>query len=141
MASEKSFTRFIPVVVRILLGLLFTMTGLNGFLNFIPPPKEPMPEQAMAMAGALMGTKYMLYLIAGNQLVCGVLLVVGRFVPLALAMLAPMVVNILLFHVFLAPQGTGMAIGVVAAELYLAWAYRGAFRPMLAMNAKPGAAA
>jgi hypothetical protein len=60
-----------------------------------------------------------------------VLLVVGRFVPLALAMLAPMVVNIFLFHVFLEPSGTVMALLVVAAEIGLAWAYRDRFRPML----------
>ena len=76
-------------------------------------------------------TGYMLQLASGVQLLAGVLLVVGRFVPLALALLAPMVVNIFLFHVFLEPSGLVMALLVVAAEIGLAWAYRDKFRPML----------
>ncbi len=136
--TPKSWIRFIPVVVRVLLGALFVLTGLNGFLNFIPPPKDPMPAGAAAFAGALMATGYMFKLIAGTQLVGGVLLVVGRFVPLALALLAPVVVNIVLFHAFLAPTGWGMTCFVLFAEVYLAWAYRRAFRPMLAAKVAPG---
>jgi uncharacterized membrane protein YphA (DoxX/SURF4 family) len=76
-------------------------------------------------------TGYVLQLASGVQLVAGVLLVIGRFVPLALAILAPMVVNIFLIHVFLEPSGLGIAILVVLAEIGLAWAYRDKFRPML----------
>ncbi len=134
----KKVLRFVPVVARVLLGLLFTVTGLNGFLNFLPQP-EPgaMPEGAAAFAGALQSSGYMFPLIAGTQLVCGVLLLTGLFVPLALVLVAPVVVNIVAFHVFLAPQGTGIAIFVLVVEVYLVWAYRSAFRPMLAWNAKP----
>jgi uncharacterized membrane protein YphA (DoxX/SURF4 family) len=134
----RGFVRFIPTIARILLGLLFTITGLNGFLDFIPKPKEPMPEAAAALAGALMGTQYMLRLIAGTQLLSGVLLVTGLFVPLALALLAPVVVNIVAFHFFLAPTGITIAVVVLLLELFLAWSYRGAFAPMLAIRAKPG---
>lgn len=132
--------RFVPVVVRVLLGLLFVVTGLNGFLNFLPQP-EPgaMPEGAMAFAGALQGSGYMFPMIMGVQLLCGVLLVSGLFVPLALVLLAPVVVNIVAFHVFLAPTGTVMAFVVLGAEMYLVWAYRRAYGPMFAMRAKPGA--
>jgi hypothetical protein len=65
------------------------------------------------------------------------LLLANRFVPLALTLLAPVIVNIILFHVFLAPSGIPMAVVVVAVELFLAWAYRGAFRSMLAFHSKP----
>ena len=97
-----------------------------------------MPEAAAAFAGALMNTGYMMQLVTGTQLLVGVLLLLNRFVPLALALLAPIIVGIVTFHLFLAPKGTGMAIFVLVLELYLAWAYRSAFRPMLAMRVTPG---
>jgi hypothetical protein len=67
------------------------------------------------------------------------LLLANRFVPLALALLAPVLVNIVLFHGFLAPSGSGPGLVLLALELYLAWSYRAAFRPMLAARAAPGA--
>jgi len=79
----------------------------------------------------------MLQLISGTELVVGALLLANRFVPLALALLAPVIVNIFLFHVFLAPSTIFMAIVVAALELYLAWSYREAFRPMLAAKTDP----
>ncbi len=135
---ENKFTRYLPAVARILMGLMFLITGLNGFLNFIPPPKEPMSEGAMALMGAFMKTGYMFQLIAGTQLLAGVLLLLNRFVPLALALLAPVIVNIVAFHVFLAPSGLVIAFVVLALELYLAWSYRSSYRAMLAARATPG---
>ncbi|HYL91571.1 MAG TPA: DoxX family membrane protein [Alphaproteobacteria bacterium] len=136
--AAKSFTRFLPVIARILLGLLFVVTGLNGFLNFLPQPKTPMSEAAMALAGALLKSGYLFKLIFATQLVGGLLLLAGRFVPLALAVLAPVVVNIVAFHLFLEPSGLPLAAVVLVLELYLAWAYRGAFRSMLAARVTPG---
>ena len=136
--GSRSFTRHLPTAARILMGLMFFVFGLNGFLNFIPQPKTPMPEGAVAFAGALMQTGYMMPLVMGTQLLVGVLLLLNRFVPLALALIAPIIVGIISFHVFLAPATIGPAIVVLALELYLAWAYRNAFRPMLAMRVKPG---
>lgn len=136
--AAKSFTRFFPVIARILLGLLFVVTGLNGFLNFLPQPKTPMSETAMALAGAMLKSGYMFKLVFATQLAGGVLLLAGRYVPLALALLAPVIVNIVAFHLFLEPSGLPVAGVVLLLELYLAWAYRGAFRPMLAARATPG---
>ncbi len=136
--KKKSFARHIPTFVRIVMGLMFFVFGLNGFLHFIPQPKDAMPEGAVAFAGALMNTGYMFHLVAGTQFIVGVLLLLNRFVPLALALLAPIIVGIVTFHLFLAPKGTGMAIFVLVMELYLAWAYRSAFRPMLKMRVTPG---
>ena len=116
------------------MGLIFFVFGLNGFLNFIPPPPTPMPE----FVGALVNTGYMLPLIKGTEVVGGALLLVNRFVPLAVALLAPVVVNILAFHVFLAPSGVAIPIVILFLEIYIAWSYRSAFRPMLAMQANPG---
>ena len=129
--------KILPNIARVLLGLMFFVFGLNGFLRFIPEPKTPMPAGAAAFAGALMQTGYMFQLVSGTQLLTGILLLVNRFVPLALALLAPILVGIITFHIFLAPATIGPAIVVVVLELYLAWAYRHAYRPMLAMRITP----
>jgi hypothetical protein len=118
------------------MGLIFLVMGLNGFLNFLPQPAT-MPEGAVAFSVALMKTGYMLPLLMGTQVIVGVLLLANRFVPLALAVLAPIVVNIFAFHAFLAPSGLVVAVVVVALELYLAWTYRKVYRPMLAMRVSP----
>ena len=134
---NKSFTRFFPPIARILLGLPLFVFGLNAFLNFIPQPKTPLPEGAMAFAGALMATGYMMQLIGVTMLVVGALLLLNRFVPLALALFAPFVVNSVAFHFFLERTGLPMALVFAGIELYLAWTYRAAFRPMLAARVSP----
>ncbi|TWP52517.1 DoxX family protein [Lentzea tibetensis] len=131
----SSIARRVPGVARVLLGLLFLVTGLNGLLNFLPQPTEPMPDGALAFSIALAQTGYMLQLTSLAQAVAGALLVTKRYVPLALALLAPVVVNIFLFHVFLAPSGMVIAVVVSALEVYLAWTYRNSFRPMLRATA------
>ncbi len=130
-------TRYLPAVARVLMGLPLFVFGLNLFLNFIPQPKEPIPEKAMAFAGALAASGYMMPLIGVTLLVVGALLLVNRFVPLALALFAPFIVNSLAFHSFLAPSGLPMAGVFLVFELYLAWAYRAAFRPMLTARVMP----
>ena len=134
--NTTGFARYLPAIVRILMGLIFCVTGLNGFLNFLP--QAPMPEGAVAFIGALMKTGFLFQLIMGTQLIVGLLLVTNRFVPLALALIAPIVVNIIAFHVFLAPSGLPLAVVVLVLEVYLAWAYRNAYRPMLAIRVTPG---
>jgi len=126
-----------PAVVRVLLGLMFLVFGLNGFLNFMPAPKD-MPQEIMTVVGSLMQAGYMT-VVSGAEVVIAVLLLLNRFVPLALALLAPIIVGILTFHIAMAPATIGPGIVVAVMELYLAWAYRGAFKPMFAARAKPGA--
>ena len=135
---KRSPLRYVTIVLRTLLGLLFVFSGLNGFLNFVKPPPDAMPQAALDLLGAFMKTGYLLPLIFGTQLLGGVLLLTNSFVPLALAILAPIIVNIVAFHLFLAPSGIGMAVFVVLVELYLAWAYRSSFRAMLVFHAKHG---
>ncbi len=126
-------TRHAPTAARVLLGLVFFGFGLDGFLHFVPQPDpSSMPHGAVAFAGALLGTGYMFPLIKGTETLVGALLLANRFVPLALALLAPVVINIVLFHAFLSPTGVAIAIVVLALELFLAWTHRRAFRPMLA---------
>ncbi|MDO8543333.1 MAG: DoxX family protein [Opitutaceae bacterium] len=122
--------RMIATIARILLGLPLVVFGLNGFLNFIPPPKTPLPEGAMAFLGALVNSGYMMQLIGATHLVVGLLLLVNRYVPLALVIFAPFIVNSIAFHLFLEPSGLPMAAVFLVLELYLAWHYRAAFRPL-----------
>jgi len=128
----------LPTAARILLGLIFFVFGLNGFLQFMPQP--PLPEPAGAFMGALAASGYMFPLIKGTEVVAGLLLLGGRFVPLALVLLAPVIVNIALFHLVLAPVNLIMVVVLLALEGYLAWAYRDAFTGVLQANARPAAA-
>ena len=138
-APNKSFARHLPTVARVLLGLMFFVFGLNGFLNFIPtPPPESMPAGLVAFSEAMMKTGYLLKLVKGTEVLVGALLLLNRFVPLALTLLAPVIVNIVAVHAFLAPSGIVMAVVILALELYLAWSYRSAFRAMLAARVTPG---
>jgi len=123
----------ITMVIRILLGLVFTVFGLNGFLHFIP--MQPMPPPAVSFFGALAATGYMIRLIFFGQLIGGLLLLAGIAVPLGLIILAPIVVNILFFHLYLAPSGLTIAFVVVAMELFLVWRYQGAFVPLFTSRA------
>jgi uncharacterized membrane protein YphA (DoxX/SURF4 family) len=116
-------------------GGIFLLFGLNGFLQFLPTP--PMPEAAGNFAMALAATGYMFPLIKATEVVSGVLLLSGRFVPLALALIAPVIVNIVAFHAFLAPAGLALPAVLLATQLYLAWSYRDAFAPMLRAVVKP----
>jgi len=135
--DSKSPLRIVTLIARILFGLVFLVFGLNGFLHFIPQPKDAMSEAAMAVVGGFMKSGYMFPLISGTQVIVGVLLLTNCFVPLALALIAPEIVNILAFHVFLEQKGLIIAIVVTALEVYLAWAYRKAYYPMLALRVRP----
>jgi uncharacterized membrane protein YphA (DoxX/SURF4 family) len=97
------------VVARVLLGLVFTVFGLNAFLHFFPNP--PVPGLAGQFMGALLGSHY--YVIAfGTELIGGALLLSNRYVPLALTLLGPVIVNILSFHMFLDSENMAPAIVV-----------------------------
>jgi uncharacterized membrane protein YphA (DoxX/SURF4 family) len=130
---RSNAARYGTAIVRILLGLAFLVFGLNGFLNFIPQPKD-IPQDIMTVMGALIKAGYMT-VVSGAEVLAAVMLLTNRFVPLALALLAPIIVGILTFHIAMAPATIAPGIVVLGMELYLAWAYRGAFRPMLAARA------
>ncbi len=127
--------RIALMIARYILGLVFFVFGLNGFFHFIP--FGDMPDAATAYMGALMATGYFFPVLKGTEVVCGALLLAGRFVPLALVVLAPIVVQILLFHIFLEPGGTMVSVVWAGLEIFLAWGYRDAFAGVLAPNASP----
>ena len=120
--------RIVAIVARILLGLVFFVFGLNGLHPFMPNP--PATPPAAAFFGALAATHYMFVLIFGAQVIGGALLLLGLAVPFALVILAPVIVNILCFHIFLAPDLLPLALVVAALEVFLAWYYRAAFAPL-----------
>jgi hypothetical protein len=126
------------VTARILLGSIFVAFGLNGFLHFLPQP--PVPEAAGAFFGALAATGYMLPLVFGAQLVGGGLVLAGM-VPLGVAILAPVIVNIVFFHLFLAPAGMGPAVVVTVLALFLTWAHRDAYAALFATTGRASARA
>ncbi len=110
----------LPMIARILLGLIFFAAGLAGLLNLAPPPPN-MPEKIQAFMTGLLATGYFFPLLKVTETVCGLLLLTGMFVPLALVVLAPIVLNILLVHTLLQPDGLPVALFVTALEIYLAF--------------------
>lgn len=133
----QTLTSKLPAIARIFLGLAFTVFGLNGFLGFLPQP-EPAAAGG-AFLGALAASGYMFPLIKGTEVVAGVFLLSGRFVPLSLTLLAPITINILAYHLFLDP-GLGLPITLIAVQIYLAYVYRASFRPLLTASATPAQA-
>ena len=117
------------IVARILLGLIFVVFGSNAFLHFLPMP--PLPQ---GVAGeylhAFFASGYV-YVIGGFQVIGGLLLLIGRFVPLCLTILAAIIINIWCFHLLMAPEGLPPAILVTILELFLVWRYRNAFAGIL----------
>lgn len=126
--------RHLTAAGRTLLGLAFVVFGANFFLHFLPMP--PHEEPAAAFLGALFAGQ-VLALIKSVEIVAGLMLLSNRFVPLALALLAPVLVGIVLFHAVYDPAGLALPIVLVALELALAWAYRDAFAPMLRARTEP----
>src|ERR1700685_2575742 len=112
--------KIVALIARLLVGLVFLVFGLNGFLHFIP--MGPMPTGlAGQFATVLMESHYVLF-VSALQVIGGVLLLVNRYVPLGLTLLGPVIVNILLFHMLL--NHTGLGLAIVVAMLWCIVAYR-----------------
>jgi uncharacterized membrane protein YphA (DoxX/SURF4 family) len=124
------------LIARILLGVIFLVFGLNGFLQFLPQPE--MPQPAVAFFGGLAASGFMLPTLFATQVVGGALLLLGM-VPLGVVILAPVIVHIVEFHVFLAPAGLPLAVLVATLAAFLAWTHRAAYRPLFAASMVPSA--
>ena len=113
------------IITRVLLGLIFVTFGLNMFLNFIPLP--PLPEgPAREFMTALFMSHYV-YVVGALQVVGGLILLSGRWLPLGLTLLGPVIVNIVCFHALMAPAGLPLAVVVSGLALFLLWRYRANF--------------
>jgi putative oxidoreductase len=125
--------KVVSTIARYLAGLTFVVMGLNGFLNFIHfPPPEGVAAQFM---GALFISHYLTVIFA-VQLIGGLLLLINRFVPLALAILAPVIFNILCFHAFMAPSGLPLAFFVAILWALTFASVRTAYAPLFEAQSK-----
>lgn len=122
----------IVLVCRLILGVMFFVLGLNNILHFLkmPPPTDP----AALTWITIMGASHWMTYVGVIMTVAGLLLLVNRFVPLALALLAPIIVNILLFHALLSPHNAALAIVALILEVALLVVYFRNFLPLFAMN-------
>jgi putative oxidoreductase len=121
--------KILTIIARILLGLIFVFFGSNGFLHFLPMP--PLPQGVTGeYLHAFFASGYV-YVISGFQVAGGLLLLIGRFVPLGLTILAAIIVNIWTFHLLMAPAGLPPAVVVTILELFLVWSYRDRFAGIL----------
>jgi hypothetical protein len=121
--------KILTIIARVILGLAFAFFGANLAFHFLPMPPPP-PGLAgdytkVFAASGLMST------VGAMQLLSGVLLLIGRFVPLALTILAAILFNILAFHILMDPSGIGPGIVAAVLELFLIWSYRDRFAGIL----------
>jgi len=133
--GRKTNMRIVALIARLLLGLIFFVFGLNGFLQFLN--MGPMPS---GLAGQFIGALFLshyLWVVAGLQVICGALLLVGRFVPLALALIGPVIFNILLYHLLMNPAGIALPLVVTVLWLIVFYAYRQYFSGIFVQNASP----
>lgn len=105
------------MIARVVMGFIFLASGISFFFYAPPPMEGPIADFFKGM----LATHYFFYLLKCTEIICGLALLTGRFVPLALVVLAPVLLNIFLVHAFLAPQGLPLAIVLGAIEVYLAF--------------------
>jgi putative oxidoreductase len=117
------------IIVRTLMGLLFIFVSVTFLFGLITPP--PMEGPIKTFNEGLAASGYFFTLLKITELVCGILLLVGRFVPLALVILTPIIINILMVHLFLDRTGLPVAIILVLADIFLAYYYRENFAGVL----------
>jgi putative oxidoreductase len=113
------------IIARVLLGFIFVVFGLNIFLHFIPTPPPP-PSLVGDFSKALLMSHY-LQVVGALQVIGGALLLIGRFVPLGLLLLGPVIVNIDLVHILMDPSGLPMAAFISILAIFLLWRHRDAF--------------
>ena len=121
------------LIARYLLGLVFLVFGLNGFLHFIP--MQPLPPGPAGQFLTALFASHFVFVVSAVQLAGGVLLLVNRYVPLALTILGPVIVNILCFHIFMAPAGLPLAVVVAVLWFLTTWSVRSAFAGILQRKA------
>ncbi len=127
--------RIAVLIARVLLAVPLIVFGLNGFLGFIPQP-EP-TGQAAVYFGGLMASGFTLPLVAATEVVVGILVLIGRWVPLALIVLVPVMLNAFLYHAFLDVAGIAPSVVVLALTFFLMWAYRDHYSALKNADAKP----
>lgn len=118
------------ITVRIVLGALFLFSSVAYFLNLIPPGE--MSQGAQAFFTGMVASKYLLPVVKVIELLVGIALLTGKFVPLATVVIFPITINIVLFHAFLAPEGMIVPIVILLGNLFLAYRYRENYQSLVA---------
>lgn len=114
------------IIVRLLLGAMMVFASVSYFFKL---GEQPAPTGDMAtVMGGFMATKYMFPLVKSIELLCGIALITGKFMKIALLVLLPITVNILLIHVFLEPDDVPMAAGIFVAHVFLIYANWGSYK-------------
>jgi putative oxidoreductase len=123
--------KWLPVIARVLMGFVFFGSGVFAYVSRFAVPPD-LPANLQTFTAGLAASVYFMPFLKAVEILCGLLLMSGFFVPLALVVLAPVIVNIFLTHLFLAPQGLGLAIVLGLLEIYLAFfsPYQDAIRPI-----------
>lgn len=121
--------KIIMVIVRTLMGLLFIFASITFFFNLIQPP--PMEGVVKSFNEGLNSTRYFFPVLKTVELLCGLAFVTGYFVPLATVVIAPVIVQIALFHGVVDHNGLPVAIFLVLANIFVAYYYRDAYKPLL----------
>ncbi len=122
--------QYVNLIARVTLGLVLLTFGMDYFVSFLPEPSST--PQGTAFLTALLATGYLFLLVKIVEIFCGILLLSGRFVPLALLLLAPIALNIGLYHALLDRNGAVFGFTAVALELYLAFVYRAHWKSIFA---------
>ncbi len=118
------------IIIRTLLGLMFLFGSVVYFLKLYPQPE--MKGSIKVFMDGVNAAVYLMPLIKATELVCGLALVTGRFVPLAVVVIFPVIVNIMFVHAYLMPAQVPLAIGLLLSDLFLAWYYRDHYKGLLA---------
>jgi putative oxidoreductase len=117
LTAEGLRVKKLTLVARILLGLIFVGSGIAFFFSTPPPMEGPISD----FFKGLMATQYFIYLLKGSEILAGLMLISGLFVPLALVILAPITLNIFLVHAFMMPSGLVLAGVIGLLQIYLAF--------------------
>jgi putative oxidoreductase len=120
------------IIVRTLMGLLFIFASVVVLFNLIAPPPEFPNEVARKFNEGIIATPYFMKLLKVTELLCGIAFVVGRYVPLATVVIAPVIINIFMYHAFVDRTGLPVAIFLVAANAFVAYYYRQHYAGLLA---------
>lgn len=121
------------IIVRTLMGLLFLFASISVLFNLIPKPE--LTGAVKTFNEGMDAAPYFMKLLKVTELLCGLAFVTGYFVPLATIVIAPIIIHIFLFHLFLDTTGLPVAIFLVLANIFVAYFYRDAYKPLL--TAKP----
>lgn len=129
--NSRKIMNKVKLVVRILLGLMLLVFGLNKFLQFMPMPE--MPQLAGEFMGALVNSGYLMVVVAIVEVVTGVLLLINKYQALALVLVFPILLNAFLFHLFLDPSGIGGALLAITMNMYLLFINKESYKGLLSV--------